>query len=254
MSEWAVWGRLLQGLLLPPGVVLVALVASLLWWQRRPRLAKALAVLGVALLWLGSTPWVAQAYERLLTDGFGTLDLKRARSAQAIVIPAAGLQRAAEDDVRALSRLTLERVRYAARLAKRTGLPILVTGGHGQAPNTQAEFMQAVLVGVYGVPVRWAEDRSANLREQAAESGRLLRPRDADGLRRIVVVAHGFAMRRTVQEFEAVGFEVLPAPTRLGSLALRSISDVLPSVSALERTRDVSAELVASAASALFAD
>ncbi|MBK7593641.1 MAG: YdcF family protein, partial [Betaproteobacteria bacterium] len=51
-------------------------------------------------------------------------------SAQAIVIPGGGVRRnAPEYGGDTLGRLTLERVRYGARLAKQTGLPLLVTGG-----------------------------------------------------------------------------------------------------------------------------
>lgn len=254
MLEFDFLKLLIRTLVLPPGGILLVLVASLMQWQLRPRFAKVLAVLGVVLLWLAATPWVARAYESLLTDGIEVLDLRQARAAQAIVIPGAGRLRAPEYDGLTLSRLSLERVRYGARLAKRTGLPVLVTGGAGDSPHTEAELMQAVLASEYAVLARWVENRSANTRENAAESARLLRPRDRDGAQRIVLVAHGFDIYRATKEFEAVGFEVLPAPTHLGSLRLGGISDLLPSPSGLERTHYVSYELLALGLSALSSD
>ena len=133
-----------------------------------------------------------------------------------------------------------------ARLAKATGLPVLVTGGSGRAPYTEGDLMKNVLEKEFGMPVRWGENRSTNTRENAAESARLLRPKDkSDGVHRIVLVAHGFDMYRAQQEFQAVGFAVVPAPTQVATLRVASIADVLPSVSALERTHYVSYELLA---------
>ena len=111
--------------------------------------------------------------------------------------------------------------------------------------------MKSALESEFGVAVRWVENRSANTRENAAESARLLRPRDADGIRRIVLVSHGFDMRRARLEFEAVGFEVLPAPTQVAVVRVASLGDVLPHVGALERTYYVSYELLALSVAAL---
>ncbi len=246
MPEMELAKLLVRALILPPGGILLMLLAGLVQWNLRPRFARVLVVMAVALLWLGSTPWVANAYEMLLTEA-RVLDMKHARSAQAIVIPAGGLRpAAAEYGGTTLGRLTLERVRYGARLAKATGLPVLVTGGSGRAPHTEGDLMKTVLENEFGVPVRWVENRSANTRENAAESARLLRPNDkGGGLHRIVLVAHGFDMYRAQHEFEAVGFAVVPAPTQVASLRVASIADVLPSVSALERTHFVSYELLA---------
>lgn len=245
MPEFEILKLLVRGLVLPPGGILMILLAGLVQWNLRPRFARVLITGGVALLWLSATPWVANAYEMLLTEA-PTLDEKQARSAQAIVIPAAGLRTGmAEYGGTTLGRLTLERVRYGARLARATGLPVLVTGGSGIAPDTEAELMKAELEEHLHVPVRWMEDRSANTRENAAETARLLRPKDKDGARRIVLIAHGFDMYRAQQEFAAVGFDVVPAPTQAASLRVRSIADVLPSFSALERTHYVSYELLA---------
>ncbi len=244
---------LVRAFILPPGGILMILLVGLVQWNLRPRLARVGVAAGVALLWLSSTPWVANAYEMLLTE-VRVLDLKQARNAKAIVIPAGGLRpAAAEYGGTTLGRLTLERVRYGARLAKATGLPILVTGGSGRAPDTEADLMRLALESEFGVPVRWVENRSANTRENAAESARLLRPADKEGgVRRIVLVAHGFDMYRAKREFEAVGFEVVPAPTQVASLRIASIVDVLPSFSALERTHFVSYELLALAVSSHF--
>lgn len=241
---------LIRAFVLPPGGLLVVLAIGALLWKARPRLARALVVTATALLWLGATPIVSSAYERLVADA-PPLDLARARSAQAVVILAGGLRPAAEFDGVTLGRLTLERVRHGARVARITELPVLVTGGSGRPQRTEGDLMKSALETEFGVPVRWVENRSTNTRENAAESARLLRPRDADGVRRIVLVSHGFDMRRTRREFEAVGFDVVPAPTNAATLRVSGLGDLLPHVGALERTYYVSYELLALGAAAL---
>ena len=58
------------------------------------------------------------------------LDFARASEAQAVVVLGGGLRRdALEYGGDTLGTFTLERVRYGAHVAKRTGLPVLVTGG-----------------------------------------------------------------------------------------------------------------------------
>jgi uncharacterized SAM-binding protein YcdF (DUF218 family) len=242
---------LVRAFVLPPGGLIVLLALGVVACRARPRLARALVATATSLLWLGATPIVASAYERLVADA-PALDSTNARSAQAIVVPAGGLRpAAAEFEGATLGRLTLERVRYGARVARITELPVLVTGGAGRPPRTEGELMKSALESEFSVPVRWVENRSTNTRENAAESARLLRPRDADGVRRIILVSHGFDMRRARREFEAVGFEVVPAPTNVATLRVSGLGDLLPHVGALERTYYVSYELLALGAAAL---
>jgi uncharacterized SAM-binding protein YcdF (DUF218 family) len=106
----------------------------------------------------------------------------------------------------------LERVRYGARLARLTGLPVLVTGGSVYGGETEAKLMREVLELELGVPVQWAESRSRTTHENAKYSADILR---AAGIDRIVVVAHGVDMARARAEFEDFGLKVTPAPTGL---------------------------------------
>ncbi|MCU0694501.1 MAG: YdcF family protein, partial [Polyangiaceae bacterium] len=122
---------------------------------RHPRSGRLLATASVLTLLALSTPIVAGALVRLLDDS-PPIDLAVARTAQAIVIPGGGVRRnALEYGGDTLGRLTLERVRYGARLAKQTGLPVLVTGG-SVLGNTvpEAVLMKEALENEYGASVR----------------------------------------------------------------------------------------------------
>lgn len=218
-------------LLLPPGgPILLGLLGALIA-RRWPRAGGRIALAAFTLLYALSTPFVASALVLALGPR-EPVDMDEAPSAQAIVIPGGGLRaHAAEYGGETLAPLTLERVRYGARLARETGLPVLVTGG--TAPGfraSEAEAMRDALQGEFGVAVRWVEANSRNTRENARRSAEILLPQ---GVRRIVLVVHGFDVPRARAEYEAAGFKVIVAATRLARLSAERLGDFLPSASAL---------------------
>ncbi len=169
----------IKQLLLPPGILLLLLLAA--WWLRRsrPRLAGVCFALGFGGLWLMSLPvvvqWGAKALEReppLAREEWATL----AQRADAIVVLGSGRERGdlawGEDQPTGVG---LERQRYAARLAKASGLPILTTGGlHYGTPPTEAKLMADSLRDDFGVTVRWQEGESRTTWENAQVHRRYL--------------------------------------------------------------------------------
>jgi len=222
--------KLIAALILPPTGPLLIAVAGLLLLRRKPRVGWALAWLGVAPLFVLSLPPVSVGLIMLVGDS-GPLDQRQAASAQAIVVLGGGLRRnAAEYGGDTLNWLSLERVRYAAALARETRLPILVTGGRVYGGRAEAEVMRDVLEREYGVPVRWVENESRNTYENATLSAKLLR---RDGISRVLLVSHGVDARRARREFSAAGIEVILASTQIPSLTVDSPLQFLPSMSAL---------------------
>ncbi len=226
------WLRaLLKALVLPPTGPLLVAALGLGTLHRFPRFGRALAFFGVISLLLLSIPAVSLSL-RQHVGGSPMLDLDRAKSAQAIVILGGGTRRGApEYGGDTLGRLTLERVRYGARIARLTGLPVLVTGGSVFGGETEAKLMRQSLEGEFGVGVRWAEDVSRNTHENAVRSGAVLH---ADGVNRVVLVAHDFDMRRASAEFSAVGIETIAAPTGLGTHEADRWLDYVPSIAGLQ--------------------
>ena len=173
------------------------------------------------------------------------LDPARAKSAQAIVILGGGTRRnAAEYGGDTLGRLTLERVRYGARVAKLIGLPVLVTGGSVYGGETEAKLMRESLEREFGVPVRWAEARSRTTHENAVYSAEILR--DA-GIERVVLVAHSVDMPRAIAEFAAQGISIVAAPTGIPSRDFDGPLDFLPSMAGLQSSYFAVYELLANA-------
>jgi uncharacterized SAM-binding protein YcdF (DUF218 family) len=227
-------GASVKALLLPPTSPLLAAAVGLVLLSRRPRLARWLIAGGLTVLWLLSLPICAYA----LVVWFARaepVDLGQARAAQAIVVLGGGIRRnAPEYGGPTLGRLTLERVRYAARLARQFELPVLVTGG---PPDEFAEapLMRDALEREFGVKVRWIEDRSRNTHENAQLSAAILRP---EGVQTIVLVGHAFDMPRARLEFEHAGLQVVLAPTYVPGRSIDpKLAHFLPSTAALELSR-----------------
>ena len=229
--------------MLPPTGLLLLALAGLALLGARPRLGRALAWLGVGSLFLLSLPVVSHALLRSLEPP--ALDLRRPGEAQAIVILGGGVRRnAAEFGGDTLARLTLERVRYGALVARATRLPVLVSGGSVSGGTAEAALMKRALEQEFNVEVRWSEERSRDTRSNAEESAAILLPA---GIKRVLLVAHGFDMPRASAEFATAGLQVTPAPTVLAGqdLSFDHAFELLPSMSALQGSYYALYELLA---------
>jgi uncharacterized SAM-binding protein YcdF (DUF218 family) len=231
-----------KALVLPPAGPMLLALAGLLLRRRAPRTGRALVMIGAVTLFLLCLPVVAG----LLARPFDRppLDLAQAREAQAIVILGGGTRRnAPEYGGDTLGRLTLERVRYGARIARQIALPVLVTGGRlFDAKSSEAGLMRDALRDEYGVSVRWVEDRSTNTRENARFSTPLLR---ADGVTTVIIVAHALDMPRAIAEFESAGMRTIAAPTGLASNMPLELAEFVPSASALLHSHHALYEILA---------
>lgn len=238
--------KALTAVALPPvGPLLIAL-AGLALLGRYPRWGRALAWGGILILLVLSLPVVSHVLLRAV-DRTPPLDYSKAQAAQAIVIFGGGIRRAApEYGGDTLGRLTLERVRYAALVARKTGLPVLVSGGALYGGTEEALLMKHALEEEFGVRVKWTEDRSRDTRTNALQTAAMLVPQ---GVTRVVFVAHGFDMPRAIAELMAAGLEVVPAPTAVAAseLTFDHPTELLPSMSALQGSYYALYELLAEA-------
>jgi len=215
---------------LPPTGLLLLAVAGLALRHRLPRAGIAMAWSGVVLLFLLCFPVVSGFLVRSL-DRSPPFDIVHAPEAQAIVILGGGVRRHAPDyGGDTLAELTLERVRYGARVARLTHLPVLVTGGTVLDGEAEGKLMQAALEREFGVNVRWVEDRSRNTHENATYSAEILH---RAGIGSVVLVAHSFDMPRARAEFASAGIRTLAAPTGIPSDEAPRVMDFVPSMGGL---------------------
>lgn len=220
-------------LVLPPFNLIVLAMIGLFVLRARRRAGIIIISTALALLYAFSTPLVSDLLSRSVR-AYDAIDIAPDDSpdAQAIVILGAGKYLNAPeyfgDTIRGHA---LERVRYGAFLHRRTGIPILVSGGDPKdTGSTEAELMRAVLEEELSVTVTWSEEMSNNTIESALNSWTLL---TNEGIEEIYLVTHSDHMARASWAFRHAGFRVIPAPTIMhGSHGFHWL-DVLPRANAM---------------------
>jgi len=207
-------------LLLPPIGLLVGALALLVWRGRGARMLAALLLVTALAI---STPYAAGTLRLSLER---TLPAPPASEPEAIVVLSGDIAHHREGID--LGPLTLERMRKGAELHRRTGLPILVTGGvlSRRSSTPVAELMRAVYAGEFGIAVRWVEPAARDTRDNAERSAALLRQA---GIGRAFVVSHAWHLPRALAAFERTGLSPVPAPVRLGPAPDGSLGDWVPS-------------------------
>jgi len=223
--------NLFATLVLPPMSLLIAMALGISL-RKRWRGALGLAWLALASLWALSMPRVGASLLASL-ESFQADPLNP--EAQAIVVLGGGIHaNTPEYGGDTLKSQTLERLRYAARLHRVTGLPVLVTGGRPEGGAAEAVLMAEALRTDFGIRSRWVESTSQNTADNARFSRDLLHPL---GIDRVMLVTHGCHMRRAAAAFAKAGFTVFPAPTmRYAGHPLQPL-DLLPSAGGLMQSR-----------------
>jgi uncharacterized SAM-binding protein YcdF (DUF218 family) len=129
----------------------------------------------------------------------------------------------------------LERLSGAARLARHTGLPLLLCGGVVEHGPAEADVLEATLEQSFGLRARYLERQSRTTVENARYTALLLRPL---GVTHIALVTSALHMRRAKAEFEAVGFTVVPVPVDVMPATRFEWVSLLPTTRALDRSHD----------------
>ena len=109
----------------------------------------------------------------------------------------------------------------AARLHRQTGLPVLASGGDGEAAAIKNYLEKSLQT-----PVKWTEGNSLNTEQNARFSADILANAQ---VRKIILVTHAMHMRRAQAMFADQGFEVFPAPTDFSAWPELRWRDLLPS-------------------------
>lgn len=220
--------QLLKNLVLPPTGPLLLAFGGLLWALvgRRRAWPLALCAAGLALQWVLATPAVADAL-MLAAQRYPALDLNRPTDAQAIVILAGGVRRhAAEYGGRpAPSSTTLQRIVYGALVAHKTGLPVLLSGGHAETVA-----MRTFLAAYLGVKPKWIDDHARDTEQNAQDTAAILKPQ---GVRTVILVTSAEHMARALVEFRVAGLRVVAAPAEIWTGDAHSLLAWVPSADGL---------------------
>lgn len=206
--------KILAALILPPtGLILIAFFGLWLIARNKGRgRTIGIVMISVALSALLALSLPAVNRQLLASlERHPPVSTQQLASAQAIVILGGGLYHdAPEYGGDTVKYYTLERLRYGAKLAKASKLPVLVTGGAPTGGRAEGQAMREVLTQEFGVGVKWTESASRDTAENAIFSATILKQA---GIQRIVLVSHGWHLTRAIPLFEREGLTVIPAPT-----------------------------------------
>jgi uncharacterized SAM-binding protein YcdF (DUF218 family) len=249
------WPRIVELLITPPGAVVVLLLLTFLVSLRRAWLGAGMLILSAVTLIALSLPLTAHWLMSGLQSSVKPPELvpMAAKGPQAslyvlkdslkdppaaIVVLGHGRTPAAPeyDFQDTVSAYGLERLRYAAFLQRKTGLPILVSGGApGGESTAEADFMQKVLNEDFRAQVKWVERESRTTQENARYSQALL---SSAKVRHVYLVTNAWHMRRAARAFESAGIKVTPAPTGFHTLErnAHAFHAYLPSASGMRMT------------------
>ena len=214
-------------LLVPPVNCLLAACVGALFLRRR--FGRVLLAIGLAGLVLFAVPYVAETMLVALEQNIGA---GKGDPPGAIVILSGDEAETLENALPGtpfayvVGSLTLERERAGAALAKRIGLPVLVTGGsiHKGAPPL-ATMMAASLHDDFGVSARWSETASLDTWENALKSAAILHD---EGITSVFVVTHAWHMRRALIAFRRAGLRVVAAPVALDAPPPLDLEHLVP--------------------------
>jgi uncharacterized SAM-binding protein YcdF (DUF218 family) len=231
-----------------PTLLLICIALGIWLSSKQPKLGKSLAIFSTALLWVFSTP----AFNVWLSHNLLTLykpttphELK-AQGVQAIVVLGGGVDTGQPDGIQQLQVTALDRLRHGIELSRKTGIPLLVTGGKGwgalDGSDNESEISNRVAMEAFNYKIKWTETESRDTLENAINCKQIL---SKQGVTQVALVTHSWHMPRSLNAFQSVGLNVTPAP--MGFLADRSvdIKSILPNGYSLNYTFTVFKELVA---------
>lgn len=245
----------LTALVLPPvpWLLLMLFGARLMFWKRS--IAWMTMLLGAALIWLSCVSAVGEWLERLMLSPPPALSADRiaeikktvgsGKKVSVVVLGGGRDARAPEYGLSHLNEVSLARLHYGVWLSRQTGAPMLFSGGVGYAQGVgvaEAETAARIADRDYGRPLTWSEPESRDTRENASHSTSVLKNA---GVQEILLVTHGWHMRRAVRAFEqeaqrsGSNIRVIAAPMGLAASSDSAMLRWMPSSPGAARVRSV---------------
>lgn len=221
----------LRYLILPPGILLLALVLVFFLWDRKPRWARVLLGGTIVVFYLLSTMPISIALSRL-TQRVDALDPADVKGCQAVVVLGGGVRLNAPHRGGQVesSDGSLARADYAGELALRYDLPVLACGGTDPHLHHTEAYAMAIDLADLSVQQVWLEGKSTNTFENAKYGKEVL---EKHGVSKILLVTSAAHMERAARAFQAQGLEVVKAPMHFETRALmhEGLASLLPRAS-----------------------
>jgi uncharacterized SAM-binding protein YcdF (DUF218 family) len=240
--------KLIPLFIVPLGFALVVSILAALVLRRWARLARLFLLVAVTVLWVASTPIVADYLGLTLERQYPPVAVEDTPTADAIVVLGGGVTGPAPPRIAIDLSDAADRVLHAARLYRAGKAPVVVVSG-GAIPwlgsdTPEAKSMQALLEewGVSAASIL-AEGKSRNTYENAVFTRQLLKEH---GLQRVLLVTSAMHMPRALATFTSAGIDAVPAPTDflVSYQEQPELIDFLPDARALAHTTDTLREYI----------
>lgn len=241
--------KILPLLVLPVGFVIALLMlALLLIFIGRRKIATVLMVTALLVLWLASMPVVAEKLYLQLAEHYPVVPVSKIPRSGCIVLLGGAVEASAAPRLDTEFHDSVDRVYKAAELYRAGKAPLVIVTA-GNQPWLKRQRVEAELIGEllleWGVPTAAIvlEDKSRNTRENALFSKGIINANRCGQPLLVTSIAH---MPRAVATFKSVGINVFPVSTdvrayyRMGSQPM----DYLPDADALSMTTNVMREWI----------
>lgn len=213
----------------PPGLNIFLALIGIILDGYQLAIGKYLIGLSLLLLWLFSTPIIADYLIASLITRYPPLNVKQAalqnNQSAAVIILGGGHAKAPEFDYHlALNRYTLFRVRYAVHLHQELQIPIIASGGKLDKESiSEAEVINHELKTYFKVFPQWSEKKSITTRDEALHLLPILRKHHIDTA---YIVTDSWHMPRAMyafnRAFNNTGIKIIAAPVGFPSDADKS--------------------------------
>jgi uncharacterized SAM-binding protein YcdF (DUF218 family) len=212
------------------------------------RLARFLLLVAVTVLWVASTPIIADYLGLKLEGQYPPVAVDATPTADAIVVLGGGVGGPEPPRITVDLSDAADRVLHAARMYRAGKAPVVLISG-GAIPWLGSEIPEAKsiqsLLEEWGVPAVSivSETKSRNTYENAVLTKRLLTKR---GLHRVLLVTSAMHMPRALATFKTAGIDAVPAPTDFTVTYKnhRTVIDFLPDACALSHTTNAIKEYI----------
>ena len=205
--------KLLPLFLYPLGLACVLLLLALVASWRRSRWVPVPIALALIELWLGSNTWVANSLVKSLE--WQQIPAGKLPTADAIVVLGGATKPAFPPRPAVDLSEEGDRVLYGAQLYRDGKAPVVIASGgrifwRGGGPSESADM--AEIMKTLGVPASaiLQDPTSLNTHENAVNVQKIMKQR---GIRRVLLVTSAIHMPRSLQIFQRLGIEAIPAPT-----------------------------------------
>lgn len=234
------FSHFIQAWILPPGINLILFLICFLIRKSYRNLANIVFTFSFVVLWLLSTPIVAQKLIDTLQNQYQELHLDSvtAQSSFAAIVVLGGndTQAPEEDNDQVITYDSLSRLNYAAYLHNKTHLPIIVSGGIPYGLDfPESKLMRKSLQESFHISSILEEDKGRNTAEQSKFIVPLL---EKHNIKTIYLITNAWHMPRSMyafnHSFRSTDIKIIPAPMGYIKLSSRPfILNYLPSIQAL---------------------